>query len=475
MTGDSLSFDTTPAFETIASILNQPPRPASSPVVTLKQSRHVMTLHSSNFHDLSQFKDAYQTLTRPTLCFVDQSQLAEVLPWIRDSDDVAVMGEPPELTQWRFDRISRSFARQLDPLTQVYQREFLIDTLEELCPRASVATPVSLILLDIDNLKSINDDLGPVEGSKILKQLADLVQALCKMTLVARTRGGEFAILVENRESAAGEIAHVIHQSISSQPWCEHDHVTASMGVAETIVSGPPSRLLTQADAALYSAKANGRNRVVCYQQIAEISNRVGEDMDVISLENKARVMSERVTSFVTQQSKMILQNLRREADTDALTQLFNRRYLDRQLGEEFANSVNSNRPLSVALIDVDHFGEVNKKYGWPTGDAVLKEIAEVILNNVRASDWVGRYGGEELCIVMPGTKHRHGLFVCERIREAIASHRFCSVDGRPISVTLSIGLVERTPQLRTVADLMEKVSQKTLDAKQAGRNRVCG
>ncbi|MEL7500505.1 MAG: GGDEF domain-containing protein [Planctomycetota bacterium] len=462
------------AIEAIIDILTRPDDDQNSMVVPLEQSRHVISIHSSNYASLKDFKSHYMSLKRPVLCFVDLDQLSEVTSWIRDTDDIALAGDSVELTQWRFDRIEKSFAKQLDPLTKVFQRSRLIETLEEVCPTASSESPVSLILIDIDHLKAINDQHGPVEGNHVLQEFGGLIQSLCRMTLVARTRGGEFAVLVESRESEARRIAEILLNAIQQFHWCRLDGVTASLGVASVNESCQPSILLTRADEALYAAKASGRNRVTAYSEVAAKSHLTGEDLQVISLENKARVMSERVTSFVTHQSKLIMQNLRREANTDALTELFNRRYLDRKLGEEFLTAKRLGKDLSIALVDVDHFGEVNKQHGWPTGDHVLREIAQVILSCIRGSDWVGRYGGEELCIVMPGTILKNATSVCERIRKTIESTRFKNSNDEVLRVTLSVGVVQY--QLESDPDmqqLLQRVSEKTLEAKRSGRNLV--
>lgn len=469
-------FDPSAAVRTITEILTPSEEGRRSPVVPLEETCRVITLHSSNYDSLSLFRASYGQLKRPALLFVTAEQLREVQEWIRDSDDIAVVGDADEVVKWRLERIARSFVKQLDPLTKVYQRDHLIDALIELCPKASAANPVSLVLLDIDHLKALNDRYGPVEGNHVLKCLGALIQSLCQTTLVARTRGGEFAVLVEHEESIAERVAEILVQAINQAQWCKYDEVTASVGVASVVTSCEPAFLLTRADEALFSAKANGRNRVVRYHEIPQVSNRSGEEVEVISLENKARVMSERVTSFVTQKSKMIMKNLQREANTDSLTGLFNRRYLDRKLAEDFENAIRNNKDLSIALLDVDHFGEVNKQHGWPTGDKVLREVASLIQQSIRGSDWVGRYGGEELCIVMLGTRLENAVQVCERIRQAIDNATFRNSDNVPFGITLSAGVVEMDPAIHCDPEqLMECVSKKTLSAKQEGRNRVRG
>lgn len=458
----------------ISDLLRHPGDMPSSVAKSTDESLQVAAIRSSNYSSLGEFKAAYLVQKRPVLCLVTKSEIPEVLKWLRECDDVALIGDPVLLTQWRLQRIAHSMSRQLDPVTQIYQRSSLMEALEELCPVASKECPVSIVIANVDHLKGINDRYGPMAGNQVLRQMGQLFQTLCQSTLVTRTRGGEFAVLVEQPIESARSIAELLLDSVVEQPWCEYPEVSASFGVASVTEPSSPTRLLTQADEALYSAKANGRSRVVCYPDIAAYSSQSGEDVEVISLENKAKVMSERVTSFVTQQSRMIMQNLRREANTDALTGLFNRRYLDRKLAEDYAYALRNNKDLSVALVDVDHFGEVNKQHGWPTGDRVLNGISQEILSCIRGSDWVGRYGGEELCVVMPGTNLANAVIACERIRVAIERAKFLNASDEPISVTLSIGVVTLDPRSdANVKAVLQRVSDKTLEAKNKGRNRI--
>jgi diguanylate cyclase (GGDEF)-like protein len=460
-------------FQLISEILGDG-LPAGSPVRSIEKSCLVAKISTCDYPDFDSFLDAYRSLGIPAICMIDLDFITAALPMVKATDEIGLIGEPPGLTTWRFDKLAKSCAKQLDPITQVYQRSHLLDSLAVLCPVASRLAPVSLILLDIDGFKGINDEFGPAEGNRVLKQLGELVQTLCRMTLVARTRGGEFGILVQADEFIALRVAKIIKGAVNDSNWCAFPNVTVSFGVASISKAEKPTKILVRADEAMFSAKANGRDRIVCYSEIVEASNQTGEDAEVITLENKARVMSERVTSFVTQQSRMIMQNLRREANTDPLTQLFNRRYLDKTLEEDFEAAIAGRLDLSVALLDVDHFGEVNKKYGWPTGDQTLQQIAQLIEELVRGRDWVGRYGGEEICVVMPGATAGNAHKICERIREAIESNVFNSTDGQPFNVTLSVGVAALDPKLdATPKDLIERISQLALAAKNGGRNRV--
>lgn len=168
------------------------------------------------------------------------------------------------------------------------------------------------------------------------------------------------------------------------------------------------------------------------------------------------------------------MMTLHKEANTDALTQLFNRRYLDKQLVEEFNMAIVNDRDLCIALVDLDHFGEVNKVHGWPTGDRTLCTVAETITRSIRAADWVGRYGGEEICIVMPDTNLEQAMTVCERVRRATDLSQCSTTSGQPLRITVSIGIVELDRASdQSVTQLIERVSRMTLKAKSSGRNQV--
>ncbi|MFK7765658.1 MAG: GGDEF domain-containing protein [Mariniblastus sp.] len=433
----------------------------------------VIILRALDYPTLDLFKSEYQRCDRPALCVLPMQYSADFVPHLRETDEIAVEGEPDSVTQWRMDRITKAHARRLDPLTKVFRRGQLIQSLTAKCWSADDSNPVSLILLDVDHLKTINDESGPRVGDRVLCQLGELLRSLCRQTLVARTRGGEFAIMAQANEATTKKIALIIQNEINTGVWSEVNKITGSFGIATVTMPCEPSVLLTRTDEALFAAKANGRNRVTCYSEIAALSNRDHDEIAVVSMENKARVLSERVTNFVTQRSKRIMKSLRKEANTDGLTDLFNRRYLDKQLAEEFKLAFQSGNGLCIALADLDHFGEVNKKHGWPTGDKVLRAVAKTIMGSIRASDWVGRYGGEEICIVMPGTSLEAAIKACERIRNNVDLGQFESTSASPVAVTLSIGVVEFTPDDHDISAMLERVSQLTLKAKTSGRNQV--
>ena len=156
---------------------------------------------------------------------------------------------------------------------------------------------------------------------------------------------------------------------------------------------------------------------------------------------------------------------------TDPLTTLFNRRYLNVRLDEEWARSVRHNKSISVVLSDVDNFKSVNDTYGHDKGDEVLKVLAAIFKENSRKEDIVARYGGEEFIIVLPDTTSDEARVLAERIRKTAENHIFEWM-GRP--ATISVG-VAAFPEIKAkdFDELVQAADQAMYKAKVAGKNRV--
>ena len=231
--------------------------------------------------------------------------------------------------------------------------------------------------------------------------------------------------------------------------------------------------LRRMADQCLYEAKAQGRNCVVTAPEFDAIANAEGRDAVIAHFENQIRVMVERMTNAIMLKALKLINQFREEADRDGLTGIFNRRYLDRLLLREWERSRQRNCPLTILLLDLDHFGEINKTYGFPTGDRSLKTAAEVMQQSVRAGDWVTRYGGEEFCVVMLDTDLETGCLVAERIRRALEVETVTSYRGEPFQVTASIGVVQLFGEDSDPIALLQRASDKVREAKVNGRNQV--
>jgi diguanylate cyclase (GGDEF)-like protein len=159
----------------------------------------------------------------------------------------------------------------------------------------------------------------------------------------------------------------------------------------------------------------------------------------------------------------------------DGLTGLYNHRYFQENLSNELLRSQRFDYPVSLLMIDIDHFKDYNDKYSHPQGDMVLKEIARIIKETVRAYDISARYGGEEFAIILPYASQDQALLVAERIRKNVWAHIFQGKDAHDkLQMTVSTGLATYPNNAKTKADLIDRADQALYLAKSEGRNRVC-
>ena len=159
----------------------------------------------------------------------------------------------------------------------------------------------------------------------------------------------------------------------------------------------------------------------------------------------------------------------------DDQTQAFNRPYLQESLKREMSRALRYRRPLSLALLDIDQFKTINDTFGHPAGDAVLKAFVALISRNIRQSDLLARYGGDEFAIILPEADRDSALRFCEKLRGLIASNPF-RFEQQTLAVTASIGLQSytHTDGEKTVNQFVAAADAKLYEAKNAGRNRIC-
>jgi len=167
-----------------------------------------------------------------------------------------------------------------------------------------------------------------------------------------------------------------------------------------------------------------------------------------------------------------LLQLLSQRAQIDGMTGLYNRAHFDRRWPEELAGATRHDRPISLALIDLDHFKSINDTFGHPAGDSVIQALGRILQEQCRSSDIPCRYGGEEFIIIMPDTSPDDGFELCDRIRQSIAQITWPRHPERKI--TCSIGLIGAIGSVLTSPTTMIEAADKLLyKAKQTGRNRV--
>jgi diguanylate cyclase (GGDEF)-like protein len=159
---------------------------------------------------------------------------------------------------------------------------------------------------------------------------------------------------------------------------------------------------------------------------------------------------------------------------TDALTGIANRRHLEERLHEMWEHSVRLHEPLALVMFDIDHFKSVNDEYGHQAGDAVLEQFSALLREEAREIDRLGRYGGEEFVMLLPGTVLDAAVTFAERIRHDVEQHTFTLDDGRIIHRTVSGGVAAWPhPRVEDQEALLKAADEALYVAKETGRNRV--
>ena len=163
---------------------------------------------------------------------------------------------------------------------------------------------------------------------------------------------------------------------------------------------------------------------------------------------------------------------LRQRTRIDGLTGIANRRHLEKRLSEEFQRHRRYGTPLSLLMFDIDHFKRVNDVHGHPAGDEVIRAVAARASEQVRASDVLGRYGGEEFALLLPGTNLEGARIAAEKVRLLIAGAPVPYKDIR-LEVTVSVGVAQADPACADHEEFLRVADNALYRAKAAGRNRV--
>jgi len=166
------------------------------------------------------------------------------------------------------------------------------------------------------------------------------------------------------------------------------------------------------------------------------------------------------------------MQHILSLAAVDSLTGLFNKRHFDEVFGKEVARADQTQQPLSLIVLDIDHFKKINDNFGHPVGDAVLKHVATVVKGQIRQGDTLCRVGGEEFALILPLTPLPLATQAAELIRAAVEANT-CDAAGRSIPATLSLGVAQLAPR-EVPEGLYQRSDERLYAAKHSGRNRVC-
>jgi len=212
------------------------------------------------------------------------------------------------------------------------------------------------------------------------------------------------------------------------------------------------------------------------YSQILQEAN---EELGRLNLSYEQLVLELR-------QEKMKVEELARElkeaneilrgmAFKDGLTGLYNHRYFQEQLEKELSRAERYNHTLSLIMIDIDHFKNINDTYGHPNGDIVLKSVAQLLSGSVRQADIVARYGGEEFAIILPETDLKGAVVLSERLRRSVQDMEVHLNNNQTIHITISMGISVYEPSKgrKKKSELIDSADRALYKSKASGRNRI--
>jgi len=205
--------------------------------------------------------------------------------------------------------------------------------------------------------------------------------------------------------------------------------------------------------------------RVLAEHDIEELERMVRHFLDLNQEMIDAHLQAGRANLQLRQREARIMET----SLTDALTGAGNRRRLEQALAEEMSRVRRDGQPLSAFMADLDFFKSVNDTYGHAAGDRVLVRFSALMREQLRATDVLGRYGGEEFVVLMPGTRLAEGILIAERIRAALAAE---IIPPLPAPVTASFGVAQLREDEGS-ASLIERIDRAMYEAKAGGRNKV--
>lgn len=265
--------------------------------------------------------------------------------------------------------------------------------------------------------------------------------------------------MVGLKGSELGWLDYHTHEHVRQLPWIkvlkdELDHATASLKMTSSL--GDKTKLIVNATM-IPNSSGKSRGALVTFDDITELEEK---NLDLESNIDKLEMATEEI-QLKNQELKIL-------ANHDPLTLCLNRRSLSLQFDPLFTRAIKEGMDLSCIMADIDFFKSVNDNYGHSTGDQVIKLVADALKTSTRDTDLIGRYGGEEFVVVLPGLDLKKAAQIAERIRKFIEETP-CS----GISITISLGVSSIVSNAGNPNELIDQADKALYTAKETGRNRV--
>ena len=375
----------------------------------------------------------------------------------------------PQLLVRRLRQLVRTTGADQDTLTGLMHRPALLSWLDDGPPET-----VGLVVVGLDRFASLNDRLGYEGGDRIITEVAARLESVAPNgAAVARLEGDAFAVAVPSPETDLLLMAEFVRRSAQiaggpgGPPALAELSISAGCAIGQR---GDSARLVAQARTALLGARVRGGARTMTYADyVAEVPP---GQLEAKIMADAISLSSTWFFEKVSEQTSAVINRLRDEADRDPITGLANRTCLDRELSQELVLAVQRGEPLALAFVDVDDFKSVNTRFGWYVGDAVLRHVGTTMRHVVGDRGWVAKYGGDEFCVVLPGSDLASAEVIVREVVTAVSVDDFATADRRVLPVCVSAGVAPAMP-----GDGLEQIFRRaqpwTQRAKNLGRNRV--
>ena len=457
---------------------------------SLQHAAELRVLQADAFDGADALHSEYLLDPRPTLVLTQSDEQAlEVLPFLSEHDELAPFSARADLMALRLNRLRvrashahRAAPLLTDALTGLPNRERFEADLAATLASLRADQSMALLYLDLDRFDQVNEQHGRLGGDLVLVQLSMLLGSeLAPGDKLAHIAADKFVCLLSryDRATLLTDAQYLVqrvaqHRFMLDKPELDGTEplqlsLTTSAGLTCLVPGVPASALWHQLDVALFEAKSKGRNRLGVYAEpsgIQPLGSSAEAQAQVQHFLNVTQIVSERVDQLLKTPQPSPGESGPRASLEDPLTQLNNRRYFDLRLRREFDSARKHGRLLSIAWMNISHLHELNRRFGWSAGDTALKALAVQAQASIRLVDWLARCGGQEFCLVMPDTDLLEGRRVADRIRDRLEASALASPDGRPLTLTLDLGVAQMDDLMQDADALIARAADALRQAK---------